>query len=177
MRSVKLLAVSALALVSLLGCSAAPESDADLLDAANAGDAVAESQDELPFVAPDLRFDGGNVVVHDGFSSQVVALNGGVKVNCGTKALKVTYKEKNAGTAPAVTHVVRFNVAGNPSTSAPAAGLMPGAVQLGAAGMFPAVLPANVVVNASVNLDSTFLVAESNELNNGFPFKVARICP
>lgn len=176
MRSFKLFAVVALTLASLVGCSAAPESDADLLEAANAGDAVAESQDELPFFKPDLVFDGGNIVVHDGFTSQVVGLGGGVKVNCATKALKVTYKEKNAGTAPAATHFVRFNVAGNAPTSAPASGLLPGAVQVGTAGMAPVVLPANVIVNASVNLDSTLVVAESNEANNAFPFKVVRLC-
>jgi hypothetical protein len=178
MRSVKLLAVSALALASLVGCSAAPESDADLLEAANAGDAVAEAQDELlPILKPDLRFDGSNIVVHDGFTSQPVALGGGVKVNCGTRSLKVTYKEKNAGTGPAGTHYVRFDVAGNAPTSAIAPGLAAGAVQVGVANMFPVLLPANVVVNAAVTLDSTLIVNESNEANNAFPFKLYRLCP
>lgn len=177
MRSAKLFAVSALAVASLVGCSAAPESDADLLDAANAGESVAEGQDELPFVSPDLRFDGGNIVVNDGFTSQVVPFGSGAKVNCATKSLKVTYREKNAGTGPAGTHFVRLDVAGNPPANPFAPGLAPGAVQVGTALMVPVVLPPNALVNANLNLDSTLIVAESNELNNVFPFKLYRVCP
>lgn len=163
---------SALALITLAGCSAAPESDEDLL---NAAADISETEGALPAM-PDLFFDGGYIVLNDGFTSQVVKTKGTANVNCQTKKIGITYREKNGGALGAIGHKVRLNVAGNPWVDVPVLGLASGAIRVAPIGMSPIVLPANVSVLAGLMTDSLFVVAEASETNNALPFLIVRKC-
>lgn len=170
MRTASLAASLIVTLAALAGCSGAPEGADDPTEQ------TIDSEESALWFGPDFVFDGGTVIVHDGFTSQSVARGGVARVHCNVNAIRVSFREVNASAFPGGAHMVRLAILGNSAVTVPAPALAGGALNSGAIGKTPVALTHDTNVPVQVVLDSTLAVPEKNEANNTFAFNLYRVC-